>query len=34
MERREEAKALLEQYLDLGGGDYTSAARKALSEYY
>ena len=34
MERKEEAKALLEQYLDLGGGDYAPAARKALRENY
>jgi tetratricopeptide (TPR) repeat protein len=34
MERKEEAKALLEQYLDLGGGAYTSAARKALRDNY
>jgi len=32
MGRKEEAKALLEQFLDLGGGDYTSAARKALRD--
>ena len=34
MGRKDEAKALLEQYLDLGGGDYTSAARKALRDNY
>jgi tetratricopeptide (TPR) repeat protein len=34
MGKKDEAKALLEQYLDLGGGDYTSAARKALRDNY
>jgi hypothetical protein len=34
MGRKEEAKALLEQYLELGGGDCASAARKALSDNY
>jgi hypothetical protein len=34
MGRKDEAKALLEQYLELGGGDYTSTARKALRDNY
>jgi hypothetical protein len=34
MGRKDEARALLEQYLDLGGGKCSSAARRALKEGY
>jgi hypothetical protein len=34
MGRKEEARTLLEQYPERGGGEFASAARKALRDNY